>query len=262
MRDTLSAKTVDLFVTCFVDSFYPQAGQAAVGVLEENAMDVRFNPRQTCCGQFAFNAGYHDETGKLACHLIEVFEESQTPIVALSGSCAAMVVHEYPRFLKQYFSYDTELANLWSERADVVGRRMLEFSQMVNQGEESPVKQTSYSNDAVVIHTGCHMRRILKEEEAPQNLVECMGARVVALEDADQCCGFGGTFSVVEPEVAAAMADSKISAMMDAQQQGARCLVGTDMGCLLHLKGRLLQRGLEMPIFYLAEWMQNRRGRP
>ncbi len=247
---------VYLFVTCMVDSFRPEGGIAAVRVLERRGAAVDFPADQTCCGQFSFNAGYHHEAAMLARHFVQVFEGSDGPIVALSGSCAAMVIHEYPSLIADDVvstgGTTLEAAN-WKNRAVLVGNRVVELSQWIMRFTEEP---SEIPNPVIssALHQGCHMRHLLKANVEPEAVLRQCGINPVALEDADQCCGFGGTYSITEWKVSTALADSKWdSVKQSAQDHQIACLTSADLGCLLHLDGRQSRLGEMFPVMYLAE---------
>lgn len=253
-----SMGTVSLFVTCLIDMFRPEAAEAAVRVLERRGCVVVFPSEQTCCGQFSYNAGYRDEAGLLAQHWIETFESHEEPIVALSGSCAAMVVHSYPALVydrvKHHGGSEAE-AEAWKARAVTVGSRVYELSQwMARRGLSDP--EGHEEPTPMVYHLGCHMRRLLSATDEAHTVMASLGVRLDEPEDADQCCGFGGTYSMTEPHVSTALADAKWDQVhQKARETGSSALTGTDMGCLLHLQGRASRRHEDFPVLYLAEVM-------
>lgn len=250
--------SIAFFVTCMADLFRPKAAQAAVRVMQRRGYAVTFPKDQTCCGQFSFNAGYHREAAQLARHFLETFEPTTGPIVGISGSCVAMVVHEYPTLL-----YDEALAqgssvdaaNRWKQRAESLAARTFEWSQwlMSQGGAESALAEHGESL-SVMHHMGCHMRRILHAASDPADRLEKAGVRLVEPNEADQCCGFGGTYSMTEPAVSTALADAKWDAVRrGAAAHDAPALTGADLGCLLHLQGRASRLGAPFPVLHLAE---------
>ncbi len=250
-------ESVQFFVTCMADLFRPKAAQAAVRVLERHRYSVNFPQGQTCCGQFSFNAGYHREAAALARHFIEVFEPVAGPIVGISGSCVAMI-HEYPSLL-----YDDALAggepdataNDWKRRAQAVAERTREWSQWLMEetalaGDPAPKEQRM----TAMHHLGCHMRRLLGATIEPTQLLARVGVDLVEPDAEDQCCGFGGTYSMTEPAVSTAMADAKWQTIQEgAQASDAVALTGEDLGCLLHLQGRLSRQNGSFPVLHVAE---------
>jgi L-lactate dehydrogenase complex protein LldE len=198
---------VQLFATCLGDLVFPDAVADAAALLEAAGCEVTFPPGQTCCGQPAFNAGHRRAADRLARQFARTFDAG-TPIVCPSGSCASMVAHRMP-----------------------VRYRVWELSAFLDHVGAAPTAR----NDGVRVayHSSCHLLRELGVDEAPRRLLEKTGAEIVALARPDLCCGFGGTFSVRNPEVSVAMADDKLA-------DGARAdvLVTADPGCLMHLQAR------------------------
>lgn len=241
-----------LFVTCLIDLFKPEAAVAAVRVLERRDGAVNFPQGQTCCGQFSYNAGYQDQAAQLARHWIETFEATPHPIVALSGSCAAMVVDTYPNLLYEDTLRQggtTAAAENWKARAARAAERVQEFSQWID-AHDTHTGETSEPPIRVAYHLGCHMRRLLKADAEAPALMARHGVSLVEPEDADQCCGFGGTYSMTEPAVSTALADSKWETI---HKTAGVAVTGADMGCLLHLEGRASRRDDPSRVLYLAE---------
>ena len=251
-------QNVSLFVTCLIDAFRPEAAKAAVRVLERRGCHVDFPEEQTCCGQFSHNAGYRDEAAVLAKHWVEAFEDTKGPIVALSGSCAGMVIHSYPDLLYEWVlrHEGTEAeAQSWRVRAQSIADRVYELSQWLDKLDSSaPERAESSDRVPFVYHLGCHMRRLMHATTEATSLMGKTGVDLIEPEDADQCCGFGGTYSMAEPFVSTALADAKWDNIhARAQESEAWGLVGTDMGCLLHLQGRASRQRDSFPVLYLAE---------
>jgi L-lactate dehydrogenase complex protein LldE len=255
-----------LFVSCMVDLFRPRAGIAAVQVLERRGVELEFPAAQTCCGQFAYNAGHHREAAAMGRQLVRAFEASgangspvdRPPVIALSGSCAAMVKHEMPELLERdaLRRGRTPAAAGWRRRAEALAGRVVEFSEWLD-GHDAPAPSGAASGAPaslkVACHTGCHMRRLLGLTEPPLRTLRRAGVEPLELVDADQCCGFGGSFGLIEPEISAAMTDAKLAHLATARSEGATCLVSADLGCLMQLGGRLTRRGDEFPTLHLAE---------
>lgn len=248
-------ESVALFVTCLADMFQPQAAQAAVRVLERHGSAVTFPANQTCCGQFTFNAGYHREAAQLARHFIETFDGVSGPIVGLSGSCVVMVVREYPPLLEEAGREAGQSAatiKAWRQRAEAVAARTVEWTQWLARGET--VTAASALARPVMHHLGCHMRRLLPETDSPAQICAMVGVRLVEPVEADQCCGFGGTYSMTEPAVSTALADAKWEAVLQrGAAEGALALTGEDLGCLLHLAGRQARQRGALPVLHIAE---------
>jgi L-lactate dehydrogenase complex protein LldE len=231
---------VALFVTCLVDQFAPDAGVAAVRLLEAAGCSVAFPAAQSCCGQPALNTGEPEAAAVLARHFVEVFEPYEA-VVSPSGSCAAMVHHWYPRLLE----------GTWRERAEAVVARTYELSgYLADVLGRSDFGARLGPAATVTVHDACHGLRILGVKDAPRRLLEAAGATVVEMVDPETCCGFGGTFAAKHGEISAPLADDKLA---QASATGARYLVACDSGCLLHLAGRRRRTGAGPEPVHLAE---------
>jgi L-lactate dehydrogenase complex protein LldE len=218
---------VALFATCLADQAAPEAAVAAVRLLRHVGVDVDFPEAQTCCGQPAYNAGYHPEARRLAEHHLRVFEGFDH-VVLPSGSCASMVVGHYAGLFDEGSAAHAaarDLASRTSELTtflvDVLGRDDL--------GADLRGSRVTY-------HDGCHALRTLGVAAAPRRLLRAAGAELVEADGHDTCCGFGGLFAVKLPEVSAAMAAAKHAGI---RATGAEVLTSADAGCLLQLGGSL-----------------------
>lgn len=233
---------VQLFVTCLVDTLYPQIGESVVRVLQRAGAQVSFPQGQTCCGQPAFNAGLRDAARPVAMHTIRVFEVSDAPVVVPSGSCTAMIRHGYP----ELFAGDPH----WLARAEALAARTYEFSEylvdvlgVTDVGARFPGQLT--------YHASCHLLRDLGVERQPRLLLSHVReAELVDLPAASDCCGFGGVFSAEHPQISTAMLERKIG---NIQASGAPVVVSCDAGCLSNIYGGLKRRGLSQRVVHLAE---------
>lgn len=233
---------VSLFITCLVDQLCPDVGVATVKVLEKAGCEVSFDERQTCCGQPAFNTGYRKEARKFAERFIEIFESSDADaIVSPSGSCVAMVKHFY-----ELFPNDKS----WRERAEKIAAKTHEFSSfLVNtlQVENVGAKLSG----KITWHDACHALRDLKVKNEPRKLLQNVdNAELIELKGADECCGFGGTFSVKYAEISAAILDKKIE---NIENSGADFVVACDASCLMQIGGRLSRNGSKIKPKHIAE---------
>jgi L-lactate dehydrogenase complex protein LldE len=236
------ALVVQFFHTCLVNEVDPAVGLAAVRLLERLGCDVRVPLAQTCCGQPAHNGGFHDAATEAARHTIAVLDATEGAIVVPSGSCADMLVHQYPLLFAR------EPATL--ARAGAVAARTREFSQFV--AERLPDDASCGTLSArVAYHPSCHLLRGLGIHSEPAALLSRVnGVTVATVQDSDECCGFGGLFSLKHPDISAAMLDRKIANVV---ASGAERLVSCDLGCLLHLGGGLHRRGSPIKVQHLAE---------
>jgi L-lactate dehydrogenase complex protein LldE len=220
--------TVQLFATCLGDLIFPDAVRDAESLLRGAGFEVEFPAGQVCCGQPAFNSGHRGAARRVARTFVRAFSRS-APIVMASGSCATMVT----RFLPELAG--CEPFDAW------------ELSAFLDaHGAEPP---RTNEGRRIAYHDSCHMARELRISDPPRRLLEQSGAQVVALPRPDLCCGFGGTFSVRQPEVSVAMADDKLAG---AGSSGAEALVTADPGCLMHLRGRAARLGDGVPVVHLA----------
>jgi len=237
---------VQLFVTCIVDSLFPQVGEAVAAVLERHGVEVAFEAAQTCCGQPGYNAGFRPEARRLALNVLDLFEGTSEPIVVPSGSCAAMLVHGYADL------FADDQPNL--ERAQALAARTYEFSQFlmdVLEVDPEAAANRAPISGRLAYHAACHLTRGLGvREAAPRLLGAISAAEVVPLAGADECCGFGGLFSIKHGDVSAAMLDKKLT---NVKASGAETLVSCDMSCLMHISGALRRDGSPIRCLHLAE---------
>jgi L-lactate dehydrogenase complex protein LldE len=234
---------VSLMITCLGDALFPEVGVATVRLLRRLGVTVDFPAAQTCCGQPHFNSGYHDGARDLARHTIEVFDNDR-PIVTPSGSCAAMVKLEYP----ELFHDDP----LWHRRADDLARRTHELSDfLVNELGVEDVG--ARFEEKVTYHMACHLRGLRLQTEPEQLLRKVKGLEYVPLERSDECCGFGGSFSVRFPGISGAMVQDKAAFI---EKTGAGTVVATDAGCLMNIAGCLRRRGSKVRALHLAQILE------
>lgn len=227
-------------VTCLGDVFYPEVGVRIVTLLRSLGVDVGFPAGQTCCGLPLFNSGYHVEAAEVARRTIELFRGTEHVVVP-SGSCAWMVKHEYPGLMT-----DPALRR----EAESLAARTWELSQFLVR----VVGRTRFRaavKGKVAYHDSCHLLRGLHEAESPRQILRHLdGAELVDLPASDECCGFGGSFSVRLPEVSSAILDRKLKNLA---ASGASCLVACDAGCLMQIRGGLSRRGSPLKALHLAE---------
>lgn len=230
-----------LFITCLADSFYPSVGESTVRLLDRLGVQVDFPEGQTCCGQPAFNSGYRDEARNVAKTMIEAFADSEY-VVGPSGSCVGMIHHYYPLL----FEGDPE----WEDRARKFVQKTHELTQfIVNVLGKTDLGASLEAK--VTYHPSCHAVRIMGVKHEPLQLLRNVrGLELVDLPFAEDCCGFGGTFAVKMHEVSGAMVAEKAKHV---QETAAEILVGTDMGCLMNIGGRLRFEGAPVRVMHVAE---------
>jgi L-lactate dehydrogenase complex protein LldE len=232
---------VALFVTCLVDQLFPQIGDAAARVLARAGCDVVFPEDQTCCGQPTFNDGFWDEARVLARRHLDVFETAEA-VVAPSGSCAAMVREWYPRLFRD------DAAHL--ARAGRLAHRIYELSEYLVR-VRGVADLGARMDAAVAYHPACHGLRGLGLREEPLRLLRAVrGLRLVPLAGAEECCGFGGFFSVTFAAASGAMLATKLDAI---EASGADVVTATDASCLMHIAGGLSRRESRVRAMHLAE---------
>ena len=232
---------VSLFVTCVVDQVFPQVGIAITQVLERLGFQVDFPEAQTCCGQPAFNSGYTEEARGIARHFLNVFRDSAAIIVP-SGSCTSMISHHFA----DIFQHDPKLL----AEAHALEPRVWEFSRFLL--EVAGVEDVGARFEGVVTyHDSCHALRELRIKAGPRKLLaKVRGLTLAEMDTAEECCGFGGTFSIKFPEVSGAMARTKIDSI---QKTGASTVVSIDSSCLMQLQGVIDRAGLPIRTLHLAE---------
>jgi len=221
-------ETVQLFITCILDTLYPEVAEAVVRVLERSGVRVEVPLDQTCCGQPAYNAGLHAEARRVAEHTIRVFETAPGSVIVPSGSCAAMIRHQYP----QLFAGDS----LWQPRAQALAERTFELTQYLVDIRQITRLGARFTGK-VTYHASCHLLREMGIDRQPRALLsQVEGLELVELPGATECCGFGGVFSVEHPEISAAMLERKLTNL---ESTGAPWVVSCDGGCITHINGGL-----------------------
>jgi L-lactate dehydrogenase complex protein LldE len=235
-------KTVQLLITCILDSLYPETGEAVVHVLERAGVQVNLPGGQTCCGQPAFNAGLRADARRMAKHMIQAFENAPGDVVVPSGSCAGMIRHQYP----ELFAGDAQ----WLPRARALAERTYELTEylvdvlgVTDLGARYPGKLT--------YHASCHLLREMGIDQAPRDLLAAVReAELVELPGAQECCGFGGVFSVEHPEISTAMVARKIA---NIESTGAALVVACDAGCITNINGALHRMHKPQRVVHIAE---------
>jgi L-lactate dehydrogenase complex protein LldE len=230
-------------VTCLGDLFYPEVGARIVRLLRRLGVGVDFPAGQTCCGLPLFNSGYRREAAAVARRTAALFRDAESVVVP-SGSCAWMVKHEYPGLMSDAGA---------AADARALAARTYELSQFLVH-VLARVEFSSAVPGRVTYHDSCHLLRGLREARTPRTILEHLrGASLVELPGSDECCGFGGSFSVRLPEVSAAILEKKLG---NIEATGADCLVACDAGCLMQIGGGLRRRGSRTRAVHLAELLE------
>jgi L-lactate dehydrogenase complex protein LldE len=234
---------IALFVTCIGDTVFPEAGIATVRLLERLGHDVEFPEAQTCCGQLHFNTGYQREALALARRFVRVFQDAEL-VVAPSASCVAMVREFYP-----YLAEQADDADLVRD-VDEIAPRVLELTEFLvkRMGVEDV---GACLRSRVTYHPTCHSLRTLHLGDAPLRLLGAVrGIDLVELSHADECCGFGGTFSMKNADTSNAILDDKIEAVLES---GAQVVTAVDTSCLAQIGGALSRRKSDVQTRHVAE---------
>jgi L-lactate dehydrogenase complex protein LldE len=236
---------VTLFATCLVDMFQGNVGKATVELLEHLGCEVEFPEGQVCCGQPSYNSGYVEETKKAMKKMIDTFSEAKY-VVCPSGSCANMF-HDY----KDIFKDDP----IWGPKAKDLAEKTYELTQFIVDVLKIEDVGATFKGK-VTYHTSCHMTRLLGVKEAPLKLLKNVkGLEYIDLPGKENCCGFGGTFSVKMGRISEQMVDEKVCHV---EETGADYLIGADGGCIMNIGGRINRQGKPIKVLHIAEVLNNR----
>lgn len=249
---------IALFSTCIVDAMYPKVALATVRVLERLGHQVVFPPGQGCCSQMHVNSGYFDDALPVVRNHVKAFTAVDYDVaVAPSGSCVASLGHQQPMIARA--GGDEKLA----EAAGEVAANTYELAQLLTDVlgvTDAATQLGSWFPHTVTYHPSCHGMRLLRLGDRQKNLLQTVGdIDFRELPDAEECCGFGGTFSFKNPDVSAAMAEEKIG---NIEKTGADLCSGGDASCLMHLGGALARRKSPVRTLHLAEILAATRENP
>ncbi|MDB5106597.1 MAG: protein of unknown function cysteine-rich region domain protein [Fibrobacteres bacterium] len=248
-------KTVQLFHTCIINEVYPEVGMSVVNILERLGIEVRVPASQTCCGQPAFNAGFHADARKVARHTLDLLSATEGPIVVPSGSCGDMITHQY----EMLFHGDSrgqggEPAYLAKARA--VSHRCYEFSVFLVDvlGITDLGARLGSNAMKAAYHPSCHLLRGLGAKTQPRALLAgVQGLECADVKDQEECCGFGGMFSVKNAAISGAMLENKLRNL---EASGASTVVSCDMGCLMHMQGGLRRKGSKLEVKHISQVLE------
>ncbi len=234
---------VGLFVTCLTDSLFPSAGRATVELLERLGVTVEFPEQQGCCGQMHINTGYPRDAVPMIEGFVDTFAGFDH-IVTPSGSCAGSIRHQHEGVAQKHGS-----ASLVARVQETVPR-VHELSEFLVDVLGVTDVGASFPH-RVAYHASCHSLRVARVGDRPQQLLrKVRGLELVEHEGADQCCGFGGTFSVKNSDVSAAMVTDKARAVSAVYPE---YLVSVDSSCLMNIGGALAKSGSSIRSLHLAE---------
>jgi L-lactate dehydrogenase complex protein LldE len=239
---------IDLFVACYNDTLFPQTGVAVTELLERLGHGVRFPLAQTCCGQMHYNTGYHREAVPLVRRFVEMFREAEAVCIP-SASCVAMIRDHYELIAQR----EDDPALLAEVRSLLP--RIYEFSELLidRLGVEDVGARFAHS---VTYHPSCHSLRLLQVGDRPLRLLrQVEGLELIELPEKEQCCGFGGTFAVKNPDVSVAMLNEKQACVIET---GAEFVTALDNSCLMQIYGGLHRAGSSVQTLHLAEILASR----
>jgi L-lactate dehydrogenase complex protein LldE len=254
---------VQLFHTCIINEIYPEVGLAVVNVLERLGIAVQVPPEQTCCGQPAFNGGFHADARKAARLTVDILSAAEGPIIIPSGSCGDMITHQYhmlfaddPVYLEKSHALSKRCFEFSTYLVDVLGitdlrarltARVTEGSVPAGLGSGSGATESRRA----AYHPSCHLLRGLGAKSQPQALLaQVPGLTCAEVKDQEECCGFGGMFSVKNAAISGGMLENKIRNL---EASGADTVISCDMGCLLHLAGGLHRKGSKLAVKHIAQ---------
>ena len=225
---------VGLFIPCYVDQAFPQVGRATVRILQRLGVACDYDPRQTCCGQPAYNSGYWPEAACVAEHFVKVFDRYER-VIAPGGSCVSMIRHHYEHLLGRREPVTTRVFELCEFLTEQLG--------VDDLGASLPGR--------AALHVPCHMLRGLDGDGPARRLLgKVRGLEVVDLPSDTWCCGFGGTFAIKFPELSAAMAERKLR---DVRHERLDYLLSPDASCLMQLAGVARRQGFAVRPWHVAE---------
>ncbi|MGI0407065.1 (Fe-S)-binding protein [Helicobacter himalayensis] len=239
-------KKVYFFSTCIGAATCSNTCINAIKLLQKEGVEVIFKKDQTCCGQPTFNSGYYEETKKIALHNLDLFEQD-IPIVLPSGSCTGMLRIDYLELFK-----DTE----YEERARKFCSRIYELSEyLIKIGASYEDKGAPVS---ITWHSNCHALRVAKCADSAKTLLKSLkNVKLIELEHEEECCGFGGTFSVKEPEISNIMVSRKIE---DIKARNVEYIIAGDAGCGLNISGAMKKQGVSVKYMHLYDFLATRIG--
>lgn len=232
---------VDIFIPCFVDQLYPKTGFNFVKILEKAGVTVHYNDSQTCCGQPAFNSGYHDEARSLAEKFVKDFPNGRT-IVSPSASCTGYIRNYYPQL------FEGKPAVL--EQFDRLNKHLYELTDFLvnvlhieDLGSEFP--------HTVTYHDSCSALREYGIKQEPRKLLaNVKGLQLIEMDEVETCCGFGGTFAVKHPDISQAMVEQKVEYAL---ATGAEYITTTESSCLMNIAGYIKKNDLPIKAVHIAD---------
>jgi L-lactate dehydrogenase complex protein LldE len=243
--ESVKPSKVYFFGTCLIDAFYPDAGLAAIRLIEREGVRVVFPAGQSCCGQPAYNSGFPDQARAVARQQLRTFRQD-IPLVVPSGSCAGMMKHHYPTLFAG--TEDEAPARAFAGRVFEWSEFMVRVLGVRCEDRGGPIR--------VTWHSSCHaLREMQVVEYSKQLLRQLQNVELAELANERECCGFGGTFAIKHAAISGAMVADKVA---DIQATGAARVIAGDCGCLMNIDGASRQRGLPFAAQHLAEFIWER----
>ncbi len=236
-------KRVYLFGTCLIDNYYPEAGLDAIELLSLAGFESVFPQSQTCCGQPPYNSGYATQSAAVAMQTVDTFLYAEYPLIVPSASCAGMIKNHYPVLLRDHPEYEKKAIALASKTFELVDFIV----------DKLPYHQlTSNTPVTAALHQSCSALRETGSAKSWIKLIGHMPHVTLNLPCyAEECCGFGGTFSIKSPEVSLAMTKDKYEHLVATKSQ---TVISGDCGCLINLKGYAKKNGLAFPHQHIASF--------
>jgi L-lactate dehydrogenase complex protein LldE len=231
---------IQLFIPCYIDQLYPQTAFNTIKILEKSGCKVHYNPRQTCCGQPAFNSGYRKEASKMAKKFLADFN-AEMPVVSPSGSCTGYIKNHYHKILND----KPELMQQFEKMKDSIYELsdfLVNILHIENTGATFPHR--------VTCHDSCAALREYGVKDEPRRLLSHVkGLELIEMPESETCCGFGGTFSVKFNAVSSAIAEKKV---LNAVETGAEFLVSTEASCLMNINAYCSKQKIPLKGIHLA----------
>jgi len=231
---------VQLFIPCFVDQLYPETGMNMVKVLEKLGCNVTYNPKQTCCGQPAFNSGYWEDAKPVAQKFLKDFN-GEGYIVGPSGSCTGYVRNYYDKMLQDSAEH---------LQVDAIKGKMFEFTEFLTEVLKVDDLGAAFNGKATY-HDACGALRECGIKQGPRKLLQNVkGLELVEMKECETCCGFGGTFAVKFDPISIGMAQTKVQSAIET---GAKYMISTDVSCMMHVQGYIDKHNLPMQTLHIAD---------
>jgi L-lactate dehydrogenase complex protein LldE len=231
---------VQLFIPCFVDQLYPHTGMNMVRVLEKLGCVVTYNTKQTCCGQPAYNAGYHNEAKTVGSKFLHDFHDN-TYIVSPSGSCTGYIRNCYSQLFENSSEHNLSIQ---------VQNNTFEFTEFITNILKTD-RIGATLNGKATYHDACGALRECGIKNAPRRLLaNVTGLEMVEMAECETCCGFGGTFAVKYEPISVGMAQVKVKSALET---GAKFIITTDVSCMMHMQGYIDHNNLPIRTLHIAD---------